>query len=96
MPKIPYTILRSESLVAPPIGNLGGALESVGPQEVKIEEAMKYPDKPIKFNPSQLPIFATGEKKRPLLFLIFLIFIIISAIALIVYMIIKNSAPAGI
>ena len=34
-----YTILRSESLVTPPIGNLGGALESVGPQEVKVEEA---------------------------------------------------------
>ena len=34
-----YTILRSESLVTPPIGNLGGALESVAPQEVKVEEA---------------------------------------------------------
>ena len=34
-----YTILRSESLVTPSIGNLGGALESVGPQEVRVEEA---------------------------------------------------------
>jgi subtilisin family serine protease len=39
MYKPTYTILRSESLVSPPIGNLGGALESVALQEVRIEEA---------------------------------------------------------
>ena len=39
MYKPTYTILRSESLVSPPIGNLGGALESVALQEVSIEEA---------------------------------------------------------
>ncbi|MFL7839508.1 MAG: S8 family peptidase [Candidatus Promineifilaceae bacterium] len=38
MYKPTYTILRSESLAPPAIGNLGGALESTTPQEVRIEE----------------------------------------------------------